>query len=48
MDNVIITPHAAGHSPAAPVRMAALLCENVRRFAAGRELLNVVDLEAGY
>ena len=48
MENVIITPHAAGHSPAAPERMAALLCENVRRFAAGRDLLNVVDLELGY
>jgi phosphoglycerate dehydrogenase-like enzyme len=48
MENVIITPHAAGHSPAAPERMTALLCENVRRFAAGRELLNVVDLELGY
>jgi phosphoglycerate dehydrogenase-like enzyme len=48
LDNVIITPHAAGHSPAAPERMVSLLCENVRRFAAGRDLLNVVDLELGY
>jgi phosphoglycerate dehydrogenase-like enzyme len=48
MENVIITPHAAGHSPAASERMIALLCENVRRFVTGRELENLVDLELGY
>jgi glyoxylate/hydroxypyruvate reductase len=48
MDNVIITPHAAGHSPAASERMIALLCDNVRRFVEGRELENLVDLELGY
>jgi len=29
-------------------RMAALAVENVRRYAAGEKLLNVVDLKAGY
>ena len=48
MDNVIITPHASGHSPHADSRMFNLLCENVRRFADGRSLLNVVDLELQY
>ena len=47
MDNAIITPHAAGHSPKAGERMFALLKENVARFCAGRELENVVDLELG-
>ena len=43
--NVIVTPHASGHSPHASSCMFNLLCENVRRFADGRPLLNVVDLE---
>ena len=47
-DNVIITPHASGHSPHAGERMFDLLCENVRRFAAGEPLKNVVDLEMQY
>ena len=47
-ENVVITPHASGHSPNAGKRMADLLCENVRRFAAGEPLLNVVDLELQY
>jgi phosphoglycerate dehydrogenase-like enzyme len=47
-DNVIITPHASGHSPHAGQRMFDLLCENVRRFAAGEPLKHVVDLELQY
>jgi D-2-hydroxyacid dehydrogenase (NADP+) len=47
-DNVIITPHASGHSPKAGPRMFELFCENVRRFVGGRDLLNVVDLEMQY
>ena len=48
MENVIITPHASGHSPHADSRMFNLLCENVRRFTDGQPLLNVVDLERQY
>jgi len=48
MDNVIITPHASGHSPHADSRMFDLLCENVQRFASGQPLLNPVDLELQY
>ncbi len=47
-ENVIITPHASGHSPHAGPRMNDLLCENVRRFCEGRDILNVVDLEHEY
>jgi phosphoglycerate dehydrogenase-like enzyme len=47
-DNVIITPHASGHSAHADSRMFNLLRENVRRFAGGQPLLNVVDLELQY
>jgi phosphoglycerate dehydrogenase-like enzyme len=41
--NVIITPHTAGYSPAIAARHLATLVENVRRFAAGEPLNNVVD-----
>ena len=47
-ENVILTPHASGHSPHAGSRMFDLLCENVRRFAAGEPLKHVVDLEMQY
>lgn len=41
--NVIITPHTAGYSPAIAGRHLATLVDNVRRFAAGEPLNNVVD-----
>jgi phosphoglycerate dehydrogenase-like enzyme len=47
MENVIITPHLAGRG-GSRVRHAILLKENLRRFAAGDALLNVVDPELGY
>ena len=47
MDNVIITPHVAGRG-GNRVGHAILLKENLRRFAAGDALLNVVDPELGY
>jgi phosphoglycerate dehydrogenase-like enzyme len=47
-ENVIITPHASGHSPHADSRLFNLLYENVRRFASGQPLLNLVDLELQY
>ncbi len=46
--NVIITPHTAGQSPGGERRRHELLRENLRRFAAGELLLNVVDKTAGY
>ena len=41
--NVIITPHTAGYSTAIAGRHLAALVDNVRRFAAGEPLRNVVD-----
>jgi phosphoglycerate dehydrogenase-like enzyme len=41
--NVIITPHTAGYSPVIAARHLATLVENVRRFAQGQPLMNVVD-----
>lgn len=43
MANVIITPHVAGSSPRVPERHLEVLLDNVRRFASGEALLNVVD-----
>ncbi|MBI4467197.1 MAG: D-2-hydroxyacid dehydrogenase [Acidobacteria bacterium] len=46
--NLLITPHLAGVSERLWHRHAALLLENLDRYFAGRELLNVVDKERGY
>jgi len=47
MPNVLITPHSSGHSPHSGRRMFDLFNENLRRFAAGEPLLNVVDKQVG-
>ncbi len=47
MSNVIITPHVASAGGAGE-RQAMLLKENLRRYAAGDALLNVVDPKRGY
>jgi phosphoglycerate dehydrogenase-like enzyme len=47
-DNVVITPHVSGRSALTVERWQALYRENLRRFAAGEPLLNVVDKQAGY
>jgi phosphoglycerate dehydrogenase-like enzyme len=46
--NVIITPHTAGQSPGGERRRHELFRENLRRFASGEMLLNVVDKKVGY
>ena len=46
--NVIITPHSAGQSPGGERRRHEVFRENLRRFAAGEMLLNVVDKKVGY
>jgi phosphoglycerate dehydrogenase-like enzyme len=47
-ENVIITPHIAGHSDQSVARMSATICENIRRFVDGKPLVNVVNKEKGY
>jgi len=47
-ENVVITPHIAGGSDLVQQRRMDLLKENVRRFASGEPLLNVVDKQKGY
>ncbi len=46
--NLFITPHLAGVSERLWHRHAALLLDNLERYFAGRELLNVVDKARGY
>ena len=41
--NVILTPHTAGYSPVIARRHTQLLIENLKRFASGQPLANVVD-----
>jgi phosphoglycerate dehydrogenase-like enzyme len=43
MDNVIITPHAAGAGPYVMERRIGVVTENIKRYVQGRPLLNVVD-----
>ena len=43
MPNVVITPHTAPASPWHIRRGTELFLENLRRFRAGQELLNIVD-----
>jgi phosphoglycerate dehydrogenase-like enzyme len=47
-DNVILTPHVAGMAPLIAERHLQVLLENLRRFAQGKELLNVVDKRRWY
>ncbi|HET7028418.1 MAG TPA: D-2-hydroxyacid dehydrogenase [Candidatus Limnocylindrales bacterium] len=46
--NVIATPHTSWSSGRVLDRSVELFCENLRRFATDRPLLNVVDRGAGY
>ncbi|HKJ26675.1 MAG TPA: D-2-hydroxyacid dehydrogenase [Anaerolineales bacterium] len=48
MNNVIITPHVAGFSPAYNRRANRVFAENLRRYLDENELLNLVDFEKEY
>lgn len=48
LPNVIMTPHMSGISDGYARRGAALFRENLRRYLAGEELINVVDKQKGY
>jgi phosphoglycerate dehydrogenase-like enzyme len=47
-DNVIMSAHTSGWSPDRQVRLIDLFADNVRRYAAGLPLANVVDKQKGY
>jgi phosphoglycerate dehydrogenase-like enzyme len=46
--NAIVTPHIAGRSDRDRGRMLGTIKENIRRFAEGMPLINVVDKQKGY
>ena len=48
MSNVIITPHVSAASPGSMQHAAIIAAENLRRYVDGGNLLNVVDIQAGY
>jgi len=48
MPKVLISPHVAGLSPLYVERAFTLFKENLRRYIAGEELMNKIDLEWGY
>ena len=48
LPNVIVTPHTSWSSGRVLDRSVELFSDNLRRFATGEPLLNVVDPAAGY
>ncbi len=48
LPNVIVTPHTSWSSGRVLDRSVELFCDNLRRYAAGEPLLNVVNPNAGY
>lgn len=46
--NTVITCHTSGFSPQRRIRQMGLIAENVRRYASGLPLMNVVDKQRGY
>jgi phosphoglycerate dehydrogenase-like enzyme len=48
LDNVILSPHVSGFLPSYDDQCTELFAENLRRFLAGKSLLNLVDRARGY
>jgi phosphoglycerate dehydrogenase-like enzyme len=48
MENVIISPHISGMTPAYDERAVDIFITNLQRYLAGERLLNLVDRERGY
>lgn len=48
LPNVLVLPHVSGASHRFWRRQTDLIIENLRRYAAGKPLLNTVDKQAGY
>jgi phosphoglycerate dehydrogenase-like enzyme len=48
LENVIISPHDTARVPDEVARQVALFCDNLRRYLAGEELRNRIDLELLY
>jgi phosphoglycerate dehydrogenase-like enzyme len=48
MPNVIITPHVGGESALRADQITDFFCENLRRYLAGKPLLNLIDKRLGF
>lgn len=48
LENALIAPHVSSATPHYDERAADLFCENLRRYLAGKELLNLINLDKGY
>jgi len=48
LDNVIVSPHVSGFLPSYDEKCSVLFAENLRRYLAGKPLLNLVDRARGY
>ena len=48
LENVILSPHVAGITPRYDEHVVEIFAENLRRYVAGRELLNLIDRTRGY
>lgn len=48
LPNCIITPHVGNTAEMVPPLLAVRIAENVRRFAAGEQLIGIVDRAVGY
>jgi phosphoglycerate dehydrogenase-like enzyme len=47
-NNVILSPHISGGMEDYMVQATDLFCENLKRYLAGKKLLNVIDKKKGY
>lgn len=47
-ENVILSPHISGGMEDYMLRATELFCENLKRYVAGKKLLNVIDKKKGY
>jgi phosphoglycerate dehydrogenase-like enzyme len=48
MPNAVVTSHMGGRSPEGIDHIETVLADNMRRFAAGEPLMNVIDKRLGY
>ncbi len=48
MPNVVLVPHVGGRSSEGFANLLKVFCENLKRYAAGEPLMNVVDKQRGF
>ncbi len=48
MDNVLLVPHDSHSSPYIGDRVVDIFCDNLKRYVAGKKLMNICDPKKGY